>query len=336
MPKQLFYTVAQDAEGHLITATDVEKGHAYSCPLCGTSLVLRKSGNTDKNSKRAHFGHKTLTPNCTPETALHHSFKMLLAQKIKGYLLNKQPLFFDWRCEDCKEDHSGNLTKKTYSVDVEYTGLEGCRPDIALFDVGGKIFAVIEVVVSHKPETKTLEYYKANQIILIRIDLKSDEDIYKIDEIISRPTHVDFCVNPICGDCGSHMQTKVLEYYMSKCADCGHPNFITYVRKYSNDDYGGIFEFTKEEKAWAVGLGVNIKWRISKKQNFYLANVCTACDNILQEQNMGRFWCSTFPPASEEDLDNHELYLERLEVKTHKRNKIGHYCGECEYTKGKQ
>jgi hypothetical protein len=35
-----------------------------------------------------------------------------------------------------------------------------CKPDIALFDETGKVFTVIEIVVTHKPEDNVIKYYK--------------------------------------------------------------------------------------------------------------------------------------------------------------------------------
>lgn len=41
--------------------------------------------------------------------------------------------------------------------------------------------AVIEVVVTHSPERKALDYYKQNEIAVVVYYLKSDEDIQRLD-----------------------------------------------------------------------------------------------------------------------------------------------------------
>jgi competence CoiA-like predicted nuclease len=76
--KEILYTVATDLYGTLIKAFDAEKGGSFFCPECKTKLILRKSGKTGNGTKRPHFAHRGLTPNCTPETALHSVFKNLL------------------------------------------------------------------------------------------------------------------------------------------------------------------------------------------------------------------------------------------------------------------
>lgn len=109
----LLYTLATDKDGNLITANDAHKGSDFLCPVCNSELILRKSGNTSKGSKRPHFAHRTLTPNCTPESVLHYSFKLLLAKKISECLENSLPISIFWSCNYCGNLHSGNLLKKS-------------------------------------------------------------------------------------------------------------------------------------------------------------------------------------------------------------------------------
>jgi hypothetical protein len=145
----ILYTVAIDNDGNLIKANDAEKDNDFFCPVCKTDLILRKSGKTGKGTKRPHFSHRKLTPNCIPETALHCSYKNLPAKKIEHYLNSKIPLTISWHCNFCGENHSGNLLKKIKAVNVEQN-LIVCQPDIALIDNSEKVFAVIEIVVTHK------------------------------------------------------------------------------------------------------------------------------------------------------------------------------------------
>ena len=71
--------------------------------------------------------------------------------------------------------------------------MEKCRPDIALLNHDGKVFAAIEIVVTHKPEEFAIAYYKKNQIALIRIELRSETDLDIIIAKINVPTSVDYC-----------------------------------------------------------------------------------------------------------------------------------------------
>jgi hypothetical protein len=34
-------------------------------------MILRKSGKTGQGSRRPHFAHKSVNPDCNPETAIH-------------------------------------------------------------------------------------------------------------------------------------------------------------------------------------------------------------------------------------------------------------------------
>ena len=119
----ILYTVATDKDGNLIIANDAEKGTHYTCALCRADLILRKSGKTGKGTKRPHFAHRSLTPNCTPETALHYSFKHLLAKKIETHIKNQTPLPFSWYCKFCGDKHSGNLFPSPKSLSIEDSSL---------------------------------------------------------------------------------------------------------------------------------------------------------------------------------------------------------------------
>ena len=110
----ILYSIANNSTGKMVNANDAEKELDYFCPLCKQPFILRKG-----KKKRPHFAHKNLSPNCTPETALHYSFKNLLAKKIQEHLDSKEPLEIRWQCGKCHESHSGNLLKKAIQVKVE-------------------------------------------------------------------------------------------------------------------------------------------------------------------------------------------------------------------------
>lgn len=99
--KKILYTVAYDKGKNLIKASDAEKGNEFYCPVCKEELILRKSGKTGKGSKRPHFAHQNLTPNCNPETALHFSFKNLLYKYLEEHITGNIPLQFSWDCKYC-------------------------------------------------------------------------------------------------------------------------------------------------------------------------------------------------------------------------------------------
>src|SRR5690554_7341754 len=94
-----------------------------------------------------------------------------------------------WHCKYCYTGHTGNLLKMIKSVKVEHN-MTVCQPDIVLFDGEDKVFAVVEVVVTHKPEEGVLQFYRDNNIILIQINLTSDKDIEELDTKIANPDFV--------------------------------------------------------------------------------------------------------------------------------------------------
>jgi ribosomal protein L37AE/L43A len=187
MKKQLLYVMAFNENGILVKANDAEKIGKYFCPICKNELILRKSGKVGKGSKRPHFAHYHLTENCTPEGALHYSFKKMLFEKIKDNIKNSIVMNMTWECNYCHKRHEGNLLKKVFDVKDEYD-MNICRPDIALSNEKGNVFVVIEIVVTHKPDDNVINYYKVNNIILIQINLDSEDDLENINEKLNNPS----------------------------------------------------------------------------------------------------------------------------------------------------
>lgn len=311
--KALLYTVAKDVNSNLVDAKNAEKGRLFFCPLCNTALTLRKSGKIGKGTKRPHFAHRTLTPNCTPETALHHLFKHLLAAKFERHLEKQTPLEFAWKCTYCFERHSGNLMKKTRSVKVEYD-LTVCRPDIALLDCEGRVFAVVEIVVTHKPEESVVKFYEENRISLIQIELTSDEDIDNLDNKIANPDRVGLCYNPRCEKCGQHKQRTKMTIVECTCWSCGSPMKVAIVHgnQLRWGSHIGPDRFTKGEIEFAKRQGVilNSKYSETVKQR-YMANSCPKCPAFVGNHYL---FTSYFAPAGCGELQSTEL-------------EIGYHCG---------
>lgn len=282
--KKLLYTVAKNEKGLFIKANEAEKGNNFFCPVCSADLILRKSGNTGKGAKRPHFAHKSLTPNCTPETALHYSFKNLLAEKIQEDINSNTPIAISWLCQFCGLKHTGNLLRKIKNVKVEYY-MKVCQPDIALFDENNKVFAVIEIVVTHKPEPKVIEYYTENDIILIQINLTSDEDIDNLEFKISNPDVVRTCYHPKCKTCNNFQQKLYMTIIEGRCYKCRKKMKVATISSSNNGMVRGDSnhlapsEFTQEEINLAKSKGVLLKSSYSKTMNErYIANTCGNCN----------------------------------------------------------
>jgi len=308
--KSILYTVAKTADGELIQAYQAEKGSYFSCPVCNSELLLRKSGNIGKNSKRPHFAHKALTANCTPETALHFSFKILLAKKLQQLINENLPFQFHWTCEYCDDRHEGNLLKKIKAIEVEHD-LGVCRPDITLFDGEKRVFAVVEIVVTHSLENRVLDFYQNNNIILIQINLTSDTDINELDNKISNPDFVSTCFNPKCEKCGRFKHRTILTVIDGKCWKCSSDMKVAAIQKAGSTI--GPSDFSPEEINIAKDKGVNIKECYSKTINEnYMANTCD-CGAFIGDHYI---FTDYVAPASYGDLPSKEY-------------EIGYHCEHC-------
>lgn len=315
----ILYSVAIDPTGEMVLAYEAKKDLEYRCHQCESPLILRKSGKVGKNSKRPHFAHKTLTPNCTPETALHYSFKNLLFNKIIACLKSQIGINFNWDCQYCTDNHKGNLLKKIREVKLEYN-LGACRPDIALLDVEGNVFGVIEIVVTHKPEPKVLNYYKENNIILIQIDLKDDRDVLLIDKKLEHPDYVDLCFNPRCKKCNNYLQVKQMIIIEGSCWKCNRPMKIAAIQSKNGGAIRNISNnlkpsnFTRDEIQFARSKGVLLNNNYSKTVNKkYLSNTCSNCNSFAGDHFL---FTQYIAPANYGDLKS-------------KKFNIGYHCEEC-------
>jgi hypothetical protein len=213
---------AKDESGNVIHVSDAKKGMQYYCtdPECNKEIIYRDSGKTGKGSKRPHFSHKKGTnPNCSPERALHNVFQNRLVDLLEKHKTEKCPFVFSWKCGSCKNSNSGNLLEKVNLIKKEHP-LAECRPDIALLDNENNVLAVIEIVVTHPPEDKVLKYYEDQRIVHIQIDLTSDEDSNRVEELAKNPTIVDFCMNQTCQSINRYnIKRRIirLEHYCGRC-----------------------------------------------------------------------------------------------------------------------
>lgn len=78
MIKELLHPIALDENGSSVHVSIAEKGKKYFCPFCKKKLIFNRSLKSGKGSRRAHFSHENLSPNCTAEGYLHSTFKIML------------------------------------------------------------------------------------------------------------------------------------------------------------------------------------------------------------------------------------------------------------------
>lgn len=292
--KKLLYTVAQNKEGKLVNAHDADKGEIVCCPVCKGKMTLKRS---EAQKRRPHFAHKALTANCTPESALHFAFKTLLYERICASLENDLAINIEWKCSICEGVHTGSLIKKAKQAEIE-TNLDSTRPDITLLDESDRPIVAIEVVVTHKPEEKTLEYFKNNRIELVQFTLKSEEDLEQVKGEVLYPSHVSCCSSyPKCPSCGKYMIANRLYIISQYCRKCPSLLTVAYIEDQSDE---GIP--SKTELDFAKARGARIRFR--QRYEDYV-NVCPDCGDVVNsfviywrsqgddilEQYIAKFYC---------------------------------------------
>ncbi len=281
--KQILYSIARSEIGELIHAVDAEKGGVFFCGFCKDPLVLKKSGNTGRGSKRPHFAHKALDPNCSPESALHFEFKTILVNEIMERLDRHSEFAISWKCIYCYRKHSGDLIKKARRVALEHS-LGICRPDISLFDEDGRVYAVIEVVVTHAPDNAVKDYYRKNGITLIELHLDPDAVLNDVSTKLSSADHVQLCPDrKRCSDCGHFQESIEMKLIEAPCYRCNSKMKVPYIEgDHSRGSHIGPDQFSQKEMAVAREQGAFIDWQYSRTLNAkYWAATCWRCKRFI-------------------------------------------------------
>lgn len=306
--ENILYPIARDKEGNLFDTKSAQKDKKYYCINCNNEMIFKSSGKYGSGRKRPHFSHKSST-NCKPETVLHILFKELVVKKLNDLLASGNSLEFYWNCKYCNNIHQGNYSKKLKRIELEYN-LNFCRPDIALLDNDEEVYAVIEIVVTHKPEEKVLNYYYDNDITLIQINLKSDEDIYKIDQILKTPDFVNLCFNHKCEICNNYKEKFTMSIIHGKCDKCFNSMNIALMTKNNNFSFGPE-KFNKDEILFAKNKGVLIDEK-------YFVNTCGNCGKLLNKKLNLKSYFSLANQGSFEKYD----YLIKYDCKYCKEQNI--------------
>lgn len=324
MDENLLLPYALNSLNEITHIDNAHKGEKYNCPTCGSELVLRisKIPKGQKYHRRNHFAHKGNSDNHCSESFLHLLFKQRCTDFLIEKIERKDNLNFKWKCEQCHEEHRGNLLQKAVKVISEYH-LGICKPDIALLDEHNNVLIVIEIIVTHKPEVTTLHYYKANNITCLQILVEDFSDCDHIEEFLSSPFNVNICRNPKCEICGKVMNNSKMKIVQSSCRKCNQDIKVAMI--VSNNHILTPDDFSSEEIEMAQALGANINVRYSKTiNNSYNANICSHCNAFIGDNYVHHY--DGLQVCNEVDLDYkclHCLHKEsELKNQLYKENEL--------------
>ena len=168
-------TVVQKGEGHLALHKDTGKVVDVEsvpnglkcgciCAGCGGEMVAKNNGT----KKAHHFAHYEATKSCG-EGALHKTAKIALRDRLATALADGSDVPLQWSCSGDTMSHDGDLIKlvEADAVWMEKAIVEeGIKPDLMLAR-DGKVKAIIEIVVTHAPEPRTVDYARNAKIPLV-------------------------------------------------------------------------------------------------------------------------------------------------------------------------
>lgn len=259
-------------QGKLLHISEVPQGLACECvcPACQEPLVARKGEKT-----KHHFAHYP-GANCSAETVLHQLGKRLLYGRISSAIANGQSLPIMWQCLYCYDQHDGNLVKLATTVVMEKT-FGRCRPDLTILKENGQPVAILEVVVSHKPDDNVLAYVAEQSATLVEFHVDSYDDIETLGQAsILKPTKVTLCPKPKCLQCARPLDAKILHVVDGTCWKCTATMKIALLC--IEGMLMGPENFSKKEIQLARQLGAILKVNYSRTaQREYLSSTCGGC-----------------------------------------------------------
>lgn len=294
--QRLLQEVALNGKNILVKADSATKAEVFYCPDCKGVMILRKG-----QVRIAHFAHKTLTPNCNPETVLHKVGKEKIKETIQLSIKDGGGIQINHSCSECWDIHRYNLLDGVTSVELEKQ-LGNVRPDISLLDTNGKTKTVIEVVVTHAPEESALAAFKEFGVIYIRVNLRDYSDLNFIKEKLSYPINYN---KFNCKDLPNTVEVLPEPEYPSHmfifnycCNQCGEDTKIALIDVQENFfEITQPDEFSETELALARKEGVVIgSHKFSRNGDTYIVNKCSHCgrypSTASRSVTLDNFYCT--------------------------------------------
>lgn len=169
------------------------------------------------------------------------------------------------------------MLKKAKSVHLEHNLLV-CKPEIALLDTDDKVVIVIEIVVTHKPTSEVMAYYKAHNIGCLQINVSDFDDCEHVEEKLAHPSIVNLCPTPNCEKCGYKKHKVKMIVGEDLCWRCGKITEIAIIKDLQQKSTYTPLNFTEEEISLANKNGAHVENKFSRKEIETLnVNICKHC-----------------------------------------------------------
>lgn len=134
---------AIDEGGRLVLPSEANRETAHRCPACLGSVVLHRG-----NIKRPHYAHRASAV-CSPETVLHRTAKILVAQIVADWKAGRGERPILVRKAACGCVRTQLLPDKVDAALLETPLPDGLVPDVTLLSAGNPV-ALIEILATHK------------------------------------------------------------------------------------------------------------------------------------------------------------------------------------------
>jgi len=268
-----------EKDGRLVHVSTVERGLKCGavCPVCKTTVVARQGEQI-----RHHFSHYP-GATCNAETVLHVIARRLIQSRLADALALGQSTTITWKCVACRDRHNFNVLGNVGSIAVE-NEFGSCRPDIALLDQTNQPVAFLEIVVSHRPERRVVQYCNRHSIPLLIFRIKDAESLESLQLYHNlSPTTVLFCLRNRCEKCGAPLFTKRLFIIASNCWRCGAPIRLALIE--INGKIYGTNYLSENDRQIARSCGVILRDQLNYHRNQpEIANACPNCGIITSNR----------------------------------------------------
>jgi hypothetical protein len=267
----LLIPFAVDKEGKLLNAITAEKGRAFFCPECRSSVILRRG-----KIKVAHFAHK-YNESCSEESVTHRIAKLLIKQSIEEWKSNESeaPVLL-MECLQCRRRIRQSLPGDIDKANLEHWLPGNYRVDVALM-AGDSVRVAVEVKVSH-----AVDEVKAENLSVPFMELAGRD-------VIDHPREwrpISSALNPFfcCDQCKEIAEAIIREnYYKRKTWTCWNCERAINVYMWPNAGFSIVAPYS----GWSVfeprskPKPETVKLRYSKTvKREYWVNVCQFCDAV--------------------------------------------------------